>query len=245
MPHSPRFYVDGEIRAGAQLNLPRDVAHHALRVLRLAAGATVTVFNGLGGEFEGRLEPDGKHDARVHIERHDDREAELAFQISIGQGLCAAEKMDWLIEKSVELGATALAPLALRKSVVKLSDERAQKRALHWQQLIVAASQQCGRNRLMRIDAATDLGHWLTAGEATGHRLVLAPGSDTTLADFARQTKPGSTQLLVGPEGGLGAEELQAARAAGFTAVGLGPRILRTETAAMVALTTLTTLWDC
>jgi 16S rRNA (uracil1498-N3)-methyltransferase len=244
MPSTPRFFVDQPLTLGEPVALPRPVAHHALRVLRLSDQAEVVLFNGSGGEFRGRLQQAGQDKAEVLLEHFDSREAELPYPVMIGQGMCASDKMDWLIEKAVELGASQLVPLALSKSVVRLSQERAEKRVAHWRQLITAAAQQCGRNKMMQIEPPTSLASWLDATSATAHRLVLSPTASCSLAAFARQARPGSTSLLIGPEGGLTAAELDAAVAAGLSPVGLGRRVLRTESASMVALATLNSLWE-
>ena len=239
-----RFFVDQPMSLGQPVTLPRAVAHHAVRVLRLADASEVVLFNGSGGEFHGRLQLTGQDRADVTLERFDSREAELPYQVLIGQGMCASDKMDWLIEKSVELGASQLRPLALAKSVVRLSPERADKRLAHWRQLIIAGAQQCGRNKMMQIEAPTSLASWLEATAGVAHRLVLSPEASGSLAAFARSAKAGATALLIGPEGGLTGAELDQAFAAGCQPVGLGARVLRTESAAMVALATLNSLWE-
>jgi 16S rRNA (uracil1498-N3)-methyltransferase len=244
MPSAPRFFVDQSLSLTQAVVLPRAVAHHALRVLRLADQADVVLFDGSGGEFHGRLQHISQDQAEVVLQRFDSREAELAYPVTIGQGMCASDKMDWLIEKSVELGARQLVPLALSKSVVRLSAERAEKRVAHWRQLITAAAQQCGRNQMMRIEPPTSLARWLDATAAIRYRLVLSPGASGSLAAFARTAPPGAASVLIGPEGGLSSAELDQAVRAGYQPVSLGARVLRTESASMVALATLNALWE-
>jgi 16S rRNA (uracil1498-N3)-methyltransferase len=244
MPSSPRFFIDQPLELGLQVALPRAVAHHAVRVLRLADNSEVVLFNGLGGEFHGRLQHTGQDRAEVALQSFDSREAETPYRLLVGQGMCASDKMDWLIEKSVELGASQLTPLALAKSVVRLSAERAEKRLAHWRQLITAAAQQCGRNKLMQIEPPATLASWLSATAGISHRLVLSPGASASLAAFARSTKADTTSLLIGPEGGLTGAELDQAVAAGYLPVGLGVRVLRTESASLVALATLNAVWE-
>jgi 16S rRNA (uracil1498-N3)-methyltransferase len=243
MVKPPRFFVDTSLAVGQSSELPQAASHHALRVLRLADGAALTVFNGQGGEYRGRLAIIGKS-AFFLAEAFLDVSCESSVAISIAQGLAANEKMDWLIEKSVELGASSLTPLALTRSVVKLSPERSAKRLAHWHQLVIAASQQCGRTRLMQVDAALALSDWLARRDKRPVELLLAPGAGASLSNLAKTHAPVATHLLIGPEGGLTDDEVSLAQAAGFIAVEMGARVLRTESAALVALATLNAHWD-
>ncbi len=238
----PRFFVEGPIACGARLLLPEEVAHHAVRVLRMKSGDDAVIFNGLGGEYHGRLEF-AADAVSFQVIRFDAREAELGFAVRIGQGLCATDKMDWLVEKAVEFGAAQLTPLALARSVVRLSDERAQKRLRHWQRLSTSACEQCGRNRLMHVLPVADLASW-ASHEAQSLSIVLAANARTSLAALARASAPCDVRLLIGPEGGLTESEVADAARLGFIAAHLGPRILRTESAAMLALATLAACWD-
>ena len=223
--------------------MPPDVAHHALRVLRLKSGDAVTVFNGAGGEFQGVLETGPAGSALVHLLRFDPREAEMTFSVCVAQGLCAAEKMDWVLEKSVELGAQSVQPLAMQRSVARLAPERAAKRHQHWQQVVRAASEQCGRNRIAAVGPLQDLADWLSQGPAGASRLMLDPEARVPLATLPRPAPGETAVLLIGPEGGMTPAEKASAVAHGYDAVSLGPRILRTETAAAAALATLAAVW--
>ncbi len=239
----PRFHLDRPLAIGEPTTLPRAVTRHALRALRLRQGDLLTLFNGRGGEFVAQLVDAREPEAEVQVVRFDDREAESAWPFTVAQGLSSGDLMDWTVEKAVELGAASIAPIAMARSVVRLSPERAVARRAHWQALAVAASEQCGRNRVAAIEPVLPLDDWLaTLPEAT-LRLVLSP--DGAPLRTVRRPPPGRrVVLLAGPEGGFADNELEAADAAGFRAVSLGPRILRTETAAATALAMLAALWD-
>lgn len=238
----PRFFCALPLNAGQAVTLPDDVAHHAERVLRLRAGDAVVLFNGAGGEYPGRIETLGKI-GRVRLDAFDVRECESPLAVRLAQAMPAADKMDSIVQKCVELGVAAVAPVVSSRSIVRLSGERAAKRIDHLRRLAIAACEQCGRNRVPQVDDLQSLPQFL-AGERTAStlRLVLAPGAQTGLGAL---TAPpgGAVTLLVGPEGGFSDEELRAASACGFQPVALGPRVLRTETAGLAALAALQARW--
>ncbi|AZG13416.1 16S rRNA (uracil(1498)-N(3))-methyltransferase [Cupriavidus pauculus] len=238
----PRFFVDTALVADAVLPLPEPVVRH-VQVLRLATGDAITLFNGQGGSHAATLAEIGKRHALARVGAHDATEAETPFAVTLAQGLAGGDKMDWLIEKAVELGVTAIQPLQASRSVVRLSGDRAAKRQAHWQALVQAACEQCGRNRLPAVAPVATLEAWLASAPASGARLLLSPRASGSLADLAATHRDAwratGVTLLIGPEGGLSADEEDAARRAGFIGVTLGPRILRTETAGLACLATL------
>ncbi|WP_423192419.1 16S rRNA (uracil(1498)-N(3))-methyltransferase [Cupriavidus sp. H18C2] len=238
----PRFFVDTALVADAVLPLPEPVVRH-VQVLRLATGDAITLFNGQGGSHAATLAEIGKRHALARVGAHDAAEAETPFTVTLAQGLAGGDKMDWLIEKAVELGVTAIQPLQASRSVVRLSGDRAAKRQAHWQALVQAACEQCGRNRLPAVAPVATLEAWLASAPAPGARLLLSPRASGSLADLAATHRDAwratGVTLLIGPEGGLSADEEDAARRAGFIGVTLGPRILRTETAGLACLATL------
>lgn len=238
----PRFFVDTALVADAVLPLPEPVVRH-VQVLRLATGDAITLFNGQGGSHAATLAEIGKRHALARVGAHDAAEAETPFAVTLAQGLAGGDKMDWLIEKAVELGVTAIQPLQASRSVVRLSGDRAAKRQAHWQALVQAACEQCGRNRLPAVAPVATLEAWLAGAPASGARLLLSPRASGSLADLAATHRDAwratGVTLLIGPEGGLSADEEDAARRAGFIGVTLGPRILRTETAGLACLATL------
>lgn len=237
----PRFYCPQPLAIGATVDLPEAVAHH-LHVVRLQPGAALTLFNGEGGQYRASLLETGKRRASATVEAFEDVEAEAPYAVTLAQGLPEGAKMDWIVEKAVELGVAAVQPLAAQRSVVKLSGERAEKRQAHWQGVIVAASEQCGRNRLAVLQPLADVGPWLAA-PAEGVRILLSPRATESLADWARANAPQAVTLLIGPEGGLSPQEEDAAVAAGALSLSMGPRVLRTETAGLAALALLAGAW--
>ncbi|CAB3820706.1 16S rRNA (uracil(1498)-N(3))-methyltransferase [Achromobacter piechaudii] len=238
---APRFFCDIPLSAGARIALPDALAHHALRVLRLKAGESVVLFNGQGGEYPAVLDVEGKA-GYAQLGDFSAREAELAGRITLVQGLPSGDKMDWVVEKAVELGASRVSPIAAQRSVLQLSGPRLDKRVAHWQRIAQSAAEQCGRNRLMAVDAPRSLADWL-AEPAEGLRLLCHPEAGEDLAGKLRAA-PGLTALtlLVGPEGGWSDKELELARQAGVQAVRFGPRVLRTETAGLALVSAVSAL---
>jgi 16S rRNA (uracil1498-N3)-methyltransferase len=237
----PRFYCPQPLASGATIALPSAVAHHA-RVVRLLPGATLTLFNGDGGQYAAQLASVDKKGATATVGAHSALGCELPYEVTLAQALPEASKMDWIVEKAVELGVAAIVPLAAQRCVVRLSGERAEKRLQHWHGVIVAASEQSGRNTLARLDPLQALADWL--GRSTGTtRLLLTPRSQLSLPDWARANPPQALSLLIGPEGGLTDQEEAAALQAGAIGVSLGPRVLRTESAAVVAVAALNVCW--
>lgn len=239
----PRFYCPASLAPGHTVELPAPVAHHLL-VLRMEAGDALTLFDGRGGQYAATLSEVGKKRASATVQAFEDVEAELPYAVTLAQGLPEGSKMDWIIEKAVELGVAAIAPLAARRSVVRLQGDRAEKRHAHWQGVIEAASEQCGRNRLAHLAPVADVGRWLEApGTTASTRILLSPRADSSLAQWAQAAGPQAVTLMVGPEGGFTREEEDAAVAAGARMLSMGPRVLRTETAALAALALLGGIW--
>jgi 16S rRNA (uracil1498-N3)-methyltransferase len=238
----PRFHCPLPLPVGSTVELPETVAHH-LHVLRQGPGDELLLFNGEGGQVHARLTDLGKRRASAAILSHEAFEAELPFRATLAQGLPEGSKMDWIVEKAVELGVAAIVPLAARRSVVKLAGDRADKRLAHWQGIVVSAAEQCGRNRLTEIQPVQDAGRWLAQPHAEGERILLSPRAGASLAQWARANGPRDVTLLVGPEGGFSPEEEDAARANGALALSMGPRVLRTETAGLAALAVLAASW--
>ncbi|MBK6335409.1 MAG: 16S rRNA (uracil(1498)-N(3))-methyltransferase [Betaproteobacteria bacterium] len=239
---APRFHVAlalGPEAVGRDLPLPDAAAHHAVRVLRLAAGQPLVLFDGRGGECTATLAQVDKRGATVRVERYDAVERESALAITLLQAVIANDMMDYAVRKATELGVTAVQPVLTARSAPLPAGERGERRRLHWQQVAVAACEQCGRNRVPAVAAAAPLAAVL-AGR-TGRGLILAPGAAQSLA--ARPSPDGPVALLVGPEGGFAPQEIAAAQAAGWEAVGLGLRVLRAETAGVAAIAAMQVLW--
>ena len=237
----PRFYCPQPLAIGLHIDLPEAVAHH-VHVVRLAPGEAVTLFNGDGGEYTAVLQSVEKRRASAEIKAHTARDTELPYAVTVAQALPEASKMDWIIEKAVELGAAAIVPLAARRCVVRLSGERAEKKQAHWQGVIVAASEQSGRNRLATLAPLDDFKDWI-ARQDLHKRVILTPRATQSLADWARHQPPQALTVMVGPEGGFSDDEEALAIARGALPLSMGPRILRTETAALAALAALNACW--
>ncbi|MCK2125145.1 16S rRNA (uracil(1498)-N(3))-methyltransferase [Thauera aromatica] len=234
-----RFHFPDRLPAGGEVVLPEALAHHALRVLRLREGEALTLFDGAGGEVAARLVVRGKTAVAVLGERSAaDRESPL--QVVLVQALAAGDKMDWIVQKAVELGVAVIQPVQAERSVLRLGGERADKRVAHWQQVAVSACEQCGRNRIPEVRPVQALGQWL-ASHRDACNYLLAPGGASGFAGAPRP--PAGVRLLVGPEGGWSEAELAAADAAGCQRVSLGPRVLRTETAGLAALAVVQARW--
>jgi 16S rRNA (uracil1498-N3)-methyltransferase len=238
----PRFFCPQPLAIGQLVPLPDTVAHH-IQVLRLAQGELITLFNGDGGEYTASLSEIGRRSASAEIKAHHPREAELPFAITLAQALPEGSKMDWIIEKAIELGVSGFQPLAAQRCVVKLSAERAEKKLEHWRGIIVSASEQSGRNRLAQLAPPQDYKQWITQQDLH-RRIILTPRAEQSLADWARHQAPQAVTLVVGPEGGLSEQEEDLALRHGALPLAMGPRILRTETAALAATATLQALWD-
>lgn len=237
----PRFYCPQPLTIGATITLPEHVAHH-VQVVRLAAGDHLTLFNGEGGEYTATINTVEKKRVTADIKLFEPREVELPYAITLAQALPEASKMDWIIEKAVELGAHAIQPLASQRCVVRLSAERAVKKMQHWQGVIVAASEQSGRNRLTALAEPVDVNQWLQQKDMHV-RILLSPRAEQSLSDWARHHPPQSVALMIGPEGGFTDKEEDLAIAQGVLMLSMGPRVLRTETAGVAAVAALNAVW--
>lgn len=233
-----RFYLDTALAEGDCL-LEDNLAHYVGRVLRLAPGAPVQLFNGSGEEWPGEILEVSKREVRVRLGAAIAGMPEPALQVHLGQAMSRGERMDWAIQKAVELGVTEITPLFTERCEVKLQGERADKRQAHWQQIAVSACEQCGRSVVPLIHPPAALNTWLD-GLACDLKLVLHHRTEQSLDSLARPERLG---LLIGPEGGLSADEIALAENTGFQAARFGPRVLRTETAPVVALTMAQHLW--
>jgi 16S rRNA (uracil1498-N3)-methyltransferase len=239
-----RIYFPGEIPAHGACALPAAPSHHVSRVLRLGAGDRVTLFDGGGAEYAAVIARVTRSEVLLHVGERRSVSRESPLQVFLAQGISSAERMDYTVQKAVELGVAGIQPIAADRSVVRLDGARAGKRLAHWRAVAIAACEQCGRNRVPDIAPVTRLRSWLgqdACGAPTQVRLSLAPDAGMPLRELARPA--GSVTLLVGPEGGLTPAEQHAAQRAGFVPVRLGPRVLRTETAAVAALAGMQALW--
>ncbi|MDR3480702.1 MAG: 16S rRNA (uracil(1498)-N(3))-methyltransferase [Burkholderiaceae bacterium] len=237
----PRFYCAQALSIGAVIDLPDHVAHH-VQVLRLGIDAHITLFNGEGGEFTATVSQIEKKRVTAEIKAFSPREAELPYAVTLAQALPEASKMDEIVQKAVELGATAIQPLAAQRCVVRLTSERANKKFAHWQGIIIAAAEQSGRNRLPNLAEPANFDDWI-AQHDLHKRILLSPRAEQSLSDWARHHPPQALTLLIGPEGGFTEKEETLAGMQGALTLSIGTRILRTETAGMAALAAINAVW--
>lgn len=237
----PRFYCPLPLAIGTLINLPETTAHHVF-VLRLNVGDSIQLFNGEGGVYVATLTLVAKKQVSAELKVFLPEDVELPYSLTLAQALPEASKMDWIIEKAIELGASAIQPLAAQRCVVKLSAERAEKKMAHWQGIIESATEQCGRNRVAHLADVMDVQKWLTQQDMH-KRILLSPRAELSLADWSRHHPPQAVTLMIGPEGGFTEAEEQLALHQGALILAMGPRVLRTETAGLAAITILNAAW--
>lgn len=235
----PRIYTDQPLQEGVEIELEAAAAHHVGRVLRMQPGRELVLFNGQGGEYRAQVNALGKKWVRVVLGefRAGDRQSPLALELAIG--ISRGERMDLVLQKATELGVTRIAPLFTERTEVKLGGARLTKKIDHWRQVLISACEQCQRNLLPDLQTPTALPQWLASCEAE-RMFVLHHRNNQGLDGGDR---PSSLALLIGPEGGLSDGEIQAAVEAGCSPLCLGPRILRTETAPLAAISVVQYLW--
>lgn len=232
-----RIFQQTNLQANTEIQLSETASHHLARVLRMQAGEAITVFNGQGGEFAATIARVEKRYVIVNINEFIAREVESPLELCLAQGISRGEKMDYTIQKAVELGVKKIVPLFTERCNVKLDAERSEKRHQHWQAVIISACEQSGRNRIPELLPPQTLQEWL-AQPKVGYAFVLAPTAQQKLPEISKdQAKP--MTVLIGPEGGLSNKEIADAEKQSYLPLNLGPRILRTETAAVAALTAL------
>jgi 16S rRNA (uracil1498-N3)-methyltransferase len=235
----PRLYVDQPLDPGAALRLPEGPARHLIQVLRLRTGDPLLVFNGNGQDYEARVAETGRSGAMLSIGAPGPLEPEPRLDIALALGISRGERMDFAIQKAVELGVSGIRPLMTERGMVQLSGERLERRLAHWQGVLIGACEQSGRRRLPWLAPAQVFADW--AARALPGTLLLDPLAELALVRLPRPTGP--VTLLVGPEGGLSPSERALARSRGMLGVRLGPRILRAETAPLAAIAALQSLW--
>lgn len=238
--HIPRIYTGQSISIGRTIALDGDAARHIIQVLRLHPGASLSLFNGDGRDYEARLLACGKHEAAVEVVSASNEEPTPPIHFILAQGISKGERMDYALQKAVELGISEFIPLLTKRTVVRLQGERLKRRLEHWRKIAISACEQSGRRRIPSIEPAQHLEAW-ASNPANGPRLLLHPQAPQTLNSLPAPEGP--VHLLIGPEGGLDNEEIRWAERHGFVPVRLGPRVLRTETAPVAALAAMQTLW--
>lgn len=237
-----RRFIDQTMIPGSTIDLPVDISHYFHTVLRLKEGANVLLFNGQGGEYVAVLESTGRL-KQARILEHRAQEVESPLKVHLIQALAKGDKLDWVMQKATELGVAAITPVMTARCDVRLAPDRVHRKLEHWKQIVISACEQCGRNRVPPVHAPVSLIEWIQLSDATqATGIVLTPDQPNLTL---RKLDPPTDWiiLVVGPEGGLTDSELDPLHTAGFRSITLGPRILRTETAACAALATMQTLW--
>jgi len=233
-----RIYQPETFEVGLSTLLNKSSSNHLIKVLRLKSDDTFTLFNGSGIEYSARLEITGKT-ACAHIESCKQPDNESNLNIHLLQGISKGERMDFAIQKAVELGVTAITPVITERTVVNLKHDRKEKKQQHWKAIAISACEQSGRNILPEINNICHFTQAL-ANKTNALKLLLDPSSQTTLPSLTPQD---NIHILIGPEGGFSVAEVEQAKNEGFTGISFGPRILRTETAALAAVTSVQLLW--
>ena len=235
-----RFYTERSLSPGQSVILEEATSHHLLRVLRLKEGESLLLFNGDGKEYQAVLKESANKQARILVENSRQPERESKLHITLGQAISRGERMDFVLQKSVELGVESIAPLWTKRSQVQLSGKRLEKRLSHWRGVIRSACEQSGRVCLPKLHNPAKLPDWHRINRKQSLQLVLDPAASLQLSDLipAREI-----QILIGPEGGLEGEEISMVEESGFKRIRLGPRILRTETAALATVAAVQALW--
>jgi 16S rRNA (uracil1498-N3)-methyltransferase len=244
----PQFYLPGPWETQKPNSLTPELAHH-LRVRRIQVGDFFPIFDGKGQVALAKLLSLSNKTGQAELsEIHLDTHRESPYAITLAQGLAGGDKMDWIVEKAIETGVQVIAPLQCERSVIKLTRsndaERAQKRLLHWEGIVQAACEQCDRTVLATVEPVQTFDHYLQKPQKATLKLLLSPDTDKSLYSVLLNTPPQDLILMIGPEGGHSPEEEARAQLAGYQIVSLGNRILRTETAGIVAITAVHSIWD-
>lgn len=235
----PRLFIDGALQSDSRLHLDRNAAHYVTNVLRLKKPAELTVFNGLGGEYSAVLTEVSRHSATIEIGAWKQPNVEPSISIELALGICRGERMDFAVQKAVELGVNKITPLRTQRCVVHLNAAQGLQKCVHWRKIVQSACEQCGRTTLPGVSEPADLINWLNCPR--GIKLLLDPKASKALNQIDGLHQ--DFTLLSGPEGGFTEDEMLNATGAGFEPVRLGPRILRAETSALASVTAIQTLW--
>jgi 16S rRNA (uracil1498-N3)-methyltransferase len=236
----PRIYTDTPLQAGAEAQLDDNAAQHVGRVLRMQPGQALSLFNGDGQDYPALIASASKKNVTVQVQQPTANSSESALEIVLGQTLSKGDRMDYAVQKATEMGVTRIVPLSTERCDVRLKGDREDKRLSHWRSVAISAAEQCGRARVPDILPVMNITEWLEYSQGCDLRLVLHHRTEQSLDSMA---KPNSIALMIGPEGGLSADEITQAEKSGFLPVSLGPRVLRTETAPVAAMALCQWLW--
>ncbi|QFU77597.1 16S rRNA (uracil(1498)-N(3))-methyltransferase [Halioglobus maricola] len=235
----PRIYTRQALQPNSEIELEPGPSQHLARALRMQIDHQLILFDGTGGQYPASITAVGKKQVAVKTGAFDDRDVESPLSIHLGIAISRGDRMDWVVQKATELGVDRITPLLTERTEMKLKGERAEKKINHWQQIAISACEQCGRNIVPDIEPLSVCGNWVSSVQAET-KLVLHHRADNIPAG---SSAPENIALLIGPEGGLSADEIAAAESVGFLSLRLGPRVLRTETAPLAAITILQSRW--
>lgn len=238
-----RLYIEAEFTAGTELELTKEQAHYVLTVLRLKNATVIEAFDGNGHLARGQLNVSGRRSASLLIESVEQSSSESPVNTTLVQGISRGDRMDYSIQKAVELGINAIQPIFTSRCEVKLKGDKLEKRQQQWQTIVINACEQSGRTFVPKVLPIIDFEQWLNQQDAQSFGLVMDPYASNTLASLEKPTAQQNIQILVGPEGGLTEDEVQKSICAGMKAIQLGPRVLRTETAGPATLAIIQALW--
>ncbi|GGY82578.1 ribosomal RNA small subunit methyltransferase E [Cellvibrio zantedeschiae] len=235
----PRIFTHQALVSNSTLSLAEPQSHYLSKVLRMQAGRELILFNGEGGEYAAEISAVHKKHVDVHIKEFSAENRQSHLQLELAIGVSRGERMDWVLQKATELGATKIIPLITERTEVKLTGERADKKMEHWQQIIISACEQCQRNLLPELSEPANYSDWVT--QCNSELKFVLHHRDSKGLPKEKTTQ--SVALLIGPEGGLDEHEIAQAVASGFSPLTLGPRVLRTETAPVAAISLVQYLW--
>lgn len=235
----PRLHVAQPLAVGMTVSLPERNQRH-IAALRLRAGDPVTLFNGDGAEYAAELTDLRRREAMARVRGRAEISRESPLAVTLVQGLCAADRMDLLIQKATELGVAAIQPVVTQRSIVRLSEERQERREAHWQNIAISACEQSGRNRIPEVRPLAKFSDFIAGSKPEGLAVLLSPLAENSLLALP---KPVSVTILIGPEGGFASDERALALRAGYVGIRIGPRVLRTETAPLAAIAAMQVLW--
>ena len=236
----PRIFVDHALVVNQHYNLQDSAAHHIMHVLRMKAGQSLVLFNGQGGQFAAAINSISKRGVEIITGEHSDTDCESPLQITLVQGVSRGDRMDYTLQKAVELGVKQIVPVLCSYTNIKLDDDKKSKRLEHWRNIIINACEQSGRNRLPELSPIMNLDEWLQQ-DRNPLKLILHPAGAMALSEIQSPTQ--AITLLAGPEGGFSDDEVTLSKHCACYPLSLGPRILRTETAALAAISACQTLW--
>ena len=240
----PRIYTAQPLSCDNSVVVDGSAARHLSSALRMKAGQAIILFNGEGGEYTAELTQVSKNRVVAAVLEYLEINRESPLKLHLAIGVSRGERMDLIVQKATELGATEITPLFTERTEVKLNGERLEKKVRHWQQITISACEQCQRNLVPQVNRPTPLSQWLSGFESEQLKLVLHHRTEKSLGDLSREYQSATDLcLLVGPEGGLGENEIESAMASGFLPLALGPRVLRTETAPLAAISIVQSLW--